>query len=319
MRRALCIGIDEYSFGVLRGCVNDAERMSVVLQSHYDGAPNFDVKTLLAPAGTAADTVTRSKAKQAIEELFNDKAEVALLHFSGHGTQNNLGGFIVTQDAKAYDEGVAMSDILHLANNSRADEVVILLDCCHSGHLGTVPALSKEKSILRCGVSILTAGRGDQPSVEVGGGGVFTSLVVDALEGGAADILGNVTTTSVYAAVEAALGAWDQRPLFKADLEKLIPLRRCEPPIDITILRSLPTLFPVPAEDIPLCPECEQSHPNVDPTKNAIFRDMQALNRIHLVVPVGASHMYEAAVRSLSCRLTPAGRYFWRLARDGRI
>lgn len=37
---------------------------------------------------------------------------------------------------------------------------------------------------------ILTASRGDQPSVETGGGGVFTSLVVDALEGGAANILG---------------------------------------------------------------------------------------------------------------------------------
>jgi len=60
-------------------------------------------------------------------------------------------------------------------------------------------------------VSLLTASRGEQVSVEDAGGGIFTSLVVDALQGGAADILGDVTAPSVYAYLEAALGAWDQR------------------------------------------------------------------------------------------------------------
>jgi uncharacterized caspase-like protein len=115
-----------------------------------------------------------------------DPADAALLHFSGHGTINNLDGYLVTQDAKKYDDGVAMSDFLKLANDSKVAEVVLLLDCCFSGNLGNVPAVDNSKSLLREGVSILTAGRGDQPSVETGGGGVFTSLVVDALEGGCA-------------------------------------------------------------------------------------------------------------------------------------
>ena len=99
-----------------------------------------------------------------------------------------------------------MTDVLTMANDSKADEVVIVLDCCHSGHAGAVPAIDNTKAILREGVSILTASRGDQPSVEVGGGGLFTSLVADALEGGAADLVGDVTVPAIYAFVEAALG-----------------------------------------------------------------------------------------------------------------
>lgn len=318
MRRALCIGIDHYPFGDLRGCVSDAECLAAVLAKHEDGTPNFDCRTLVAPRGGPGDAVTRSKLKQAVESLFRDPAEVALLHFSGHGTENNLGGYLVTQDAQRYDEGVAMTDVLQLANDSRAQEVVILVDCCHSGHMGIVPAVNNA-AMLREGLSILTASRGDQPSVEVAGGGLFTSLVIDALEGGAADLLGDVAAPGIYAAVEAALGAWDQRPLFKSQVSRVIPLRRCSPPIDVTILRELPAMFPLPAEDLPLSPEYESTSSSADADKSATFGKLQALARVHLVVPVGVKHMYEAAMESKACRLTPAGRYYWRLAKADRV
>ena len=173
--------------------------------------------------------------------------------------------------------------------------------------------------MLREGVSILTASRGDQVSVETTNGGLFTSLVADALDGGAADLLGNVTAPGVYAFVEAALGAWQQRPLFKSHLAQVIPLRRCNPPIDRVILREIPALFPVPAEDIPLSPECETTCENMDEAKSKMFCKLQSLNRVHLVVPVGADHMYDAAMQSKACHLTATGRYYWRLAKDNRI
>ncbi|CAG0983604.1 hypothetical protein PHYC_01901 [Phycisphaerales bacterium] len=319
MRRALCVGIDLYTFGALRGCVSDAERMAALLAKHEDGTPNFECKKLVAPNGGGNDIVTRVKLKQAIEQLFKDKADVALLHFSGHGTENNLGGYLVTQDAKAYDEGVAMADVLKLANDSKADEVVILLDCCHSGNIGNVPAIDNAKALLRDGVSILTASRGDQVSVEASGSGLFTSLVGDALEGAAADLLGEVTASSIYAFVEGALGAWDQRPLFKAHVSKVVALRKCQAPIDTALLRELPVLFPVPAEDLPLSPEFESTCEKKDDAKNKIFCKLQTLSRFHLVVPTGADHMYYAAMHSKACRLTASGRYYWRLAKDNRI
>lgn len=319
MRRALCVGIDGYEFGALQGCVSDAQRLASLISKNHDGTPNFDCKVLVAPEGKTNDVVTRVKLKQAIEQLFKDKADVALLHFSGHGTENNLGGYLVTQDAKSYDEGVAMADILKMANDSKADEVVVLLDCCHSGNMGRLPAISNEAAFLREGVSIITASRGDQPSVEVGGGGVFTSLVLDALEGGAADLLGNVTIPAIYAKVEAALGAWEQRPLLKSHVSKVIAIRKCEPPISVEILRALPKIFPLPAEDFTLSADYEESFEGKDQEKVATFKKLQQLNRVHLVVPIGVNHMYDAAMQSKACRLTAAGRYYWRLAKDRRL
>ena len=176
MRRALCVGIDEYEFGPLNGCVNDAQRMEAVLVKQQDGSPNFECKTLLAVIGGGNNIVSRSTLRDHLDRLFKDPADVALFHFSGHGTINNLDGYLVTQDARTYDEGVPMSEILKRANDSRAREVVILLDCCFSGQLGNLPAIDNTKSLLREGISILTAGRGDQVSVETGGTRTGTCL-----------------------------------------------------------------------------------------------------------------------------------------------
>src|SRR5207237_9378909 len=103
--------------------------------------------------------ITRSALRLALAKLFSDhdEADVALFYFSGHGTENNLGGFIVTPDASQYDEGVSLVDVLALANKSKVRECVIILDSCHSGHLGAVPALANEQAHLREGVSVLTA------------------------------------------------------------------------------------------------------------------------------------------------------------------
>jgi hypothetical protein len=308
-----------YEFGELNGCVSDAERMAGVLARHEDGSLNFECRKMIAPKGVASNVITRPKLKKELEELFRDRVEVALFHFSGHGTVNNLGGYLVTQDATSYDEGVAMVDVLKMANDSKADEVVILIDCCHAGNLGNIPAIDNTKAILREGVSILTASRGDQVSVEANGAGLFTSLVADSLEGGAADILGHVTAPGVYAYVEAALGAWDQRPLFKSHVARVIPIRRCRPAVDAAILRELPALFPVPAEDLALSPAFEHTCATKEDAKTVIFCKLQALNRVQLVVPVDASHMYDAAMQSKACRLTASGRYYWRLAKSGRI
>src|SRR6266487_659859 len=185
MRRALIVGIDAYPTSPLTGCVNDATAIANILTKHQDRSPNFECKKLLAPT----QTITRPALKQHIEELFSHEADVALFYFSGHGTENNLGGFLVTPDAKQYDEGVAMQDVLSLANKSRVHEVVIILDCCHSGAFGAVPALKNDQAVLREGVSVLTASRASQSAIEVNGSGIFTTLICAAFNGGASDVI----------------------------------------------------------------------------------------------------------------------------------
>src|SRR5919112_1286439 len=49
---------------------------------------------------------------------------------------------------------------------------------------------------------------------------------------------------SVDAYVDQALGAWDQRPLFKSHVSRMLSLRNATPAIDVAILRRLPEWFP---------------------------------------------------------------------------
>ena len=44
--------------------------------------------------------------------------------------------------------------------------------------------------------------------MEINGHGVFINLLIESLNGGASDILGNITPGSVYAYIDQVLGAW---------------------------------------------------------------------------------------------------------------
>jgi Caspase domain len=314
-RRALVVGIDEYPDAPLTGCVSDAVVVGRLLQAHENGDPNFSVRTMLQPA----QKVTRPALRSALDLLFRDEADVALFYFAGHGTENNLGGYIATSDSRRYDEGIALADILTMANRSKARECVILLDSCHSGHMGSAPTADNELAHLREGVSILTAARAGQAAVEANGGGLFTELLCGALEGGAADVLGSTTVAAVYAYIDQALGPWDQRPLFKASLSKLVSLRNNRPAVEREILRQLPTWFPKSDYVFPLDSSYE---PDAEP-KNAanerIFLHLQRCRAAKLIDPVGEEHMYFAAMNRTACRLTPLGRHYWRLAQSRRI
>jgi hypothetical protein len=226
---------------------------------------------------------------------------------------------LVTPDATKYDEGVNVTDVLTMANNSPARERVIILDSCMSGAFGQVPATGSISANLPEGISILTASRAGQVSMETGGRGVFTELVCGALEGGAADVLGHITAASVYSYVEQALGPWDQRPLFKAHLSKVEPLRRVAASVRLETLRLLPSWFSSADFDYPLEPTYEDTIPGFNPDNVAIFKQLQKCRDAKLVEAVGEEFMYFAAVNSTACRLTPLGKHYWRLAQTGRI
>jgi hypothetical protein len=153
----------------------------------------------------------------------------------------------------------------------------------------------------------------------VNGHGLFTTLVCDALAGGASDPVGNVTVASVYAYVDQSLSAWEQRPLFKSHVSRLTPIRKNEPAVPLSILRQLPDWFSQPDSVLPLDPSYEPLADPSDPAHEAVFRSLQKCRAARLVEPVGEEHMYFAAVNSGGCRLTALGRHYWRLAVGGRI
>ncbi len=324
MRVALIVGINHYEHGSgLFGCVNDAHSVKAALERNDGGSINFDCKLI---TGTGPqDVVLRHELKDSIEELFNKDADVALLYFAGHGHIEASGGYILSSDARRGDEGVSLSDILNYANESPAKNKIVILDSCHSGIAGTSPN-NPSIANLSDGLTVLTASTKEQYASEKNGRGVFTSLLVDALNGSAANLIGDVTPGSVYAHIDQSLGAWEQRPVFKTNVKKFVSLRKVSPPIDLDDLRLIGKYFPYPGYEFQLDPTYEpemkgrdEGMPDPIEDHTEIFSILQKYNRLNLLVPVDAKHMWNAAMESKSCRLTALGEHYRRLVEKERI
>ncbi len=324
MRKALVVGINHYRHGpALFGCVDDAHSVKAVLDRHSDGSVNFDVKLLTGTGPT--DEVSRAMLKESLAALFADDSEIALFYFAGHGHIETTGGYLLASDSQSGDEGLPLNDVLTFANSSKARNRVIVLDSCHSGIAAAQPT-SKQSAELTEGTTILTASTADQYATEENGGGVFTTLFVDAMNGPAADLIGNVTPGGVYAHIDQSLGSWEQRPVFKTNVKSFISLRRVQPPITLAELQKISELFPKPGFEFKLDPSFEENPKGKDPGMAAAdpenvrkFKVLQRYNRVNLVVPVEAPHMWDAAVHSKSCKLTVLGEHYRRLRAKGRI
>jgi hypothetical protein len=325
VRKALIVGIDYYSsVPPLHGCVNDAHSVKSTLERHTDGSVNFSVKLL---SGTGpSEAVTRSELKDAVKELFAGDSETALFYFAGHGFIEITGGYLITSECKSGDDGLSLNDVLILANGSAAKNKVIILDSCHSGVAGTSANNKTHSAELAEGITILTASTADQYATEQNGSGVFTTLLVDALSGAAANLVGDVTPGSVYAHIDQSLGPWEQRPVFKTNVKSFVSLRRVQPPIALSDLRRLSELFPSPGFEHPLDPTYEPElkgrdpgMPPPNPENTRTFAVLQKYNRLNLLVPVDAPHMWNAAMESKACRLTALGEHYRRLVEKNRI
>ena len=319
MKRALLVGIDYYeNFQQLYGCANDAAAVHPLLQRNEDGGPNLDCR--LASADDAATHVSRDRLKEMIRELLSGGAEFALLYFAGHGAPTDGGVALVTSDGTDGTPGVTFSEILAAINKSSVAEVTVILDCCFSGGATTIEALNNGLANLRNGLSVLTASRDDQVSMETAEGrGQFSTYLEGALTAGAADVLGHVNVAGLYSYLSESFGAWEQRPTFKANIDRLHDIRTCKPLVPLETLRRLTEWFPTPGYDYPLDPTYEptankERHPN-----ETIFAGLQKFRACRLVDPIGVEHMYYAAINSTGCRLTPLGKHYWSLVKAGRI
>jgi len=324
MKRALIVGVDYYEHvDALHGCVNDARSVEAVLARNHKGDVNFDCKLLTGYGPTKK--VTKGDLKDNISELFGSDDEIALFYFSGHGYIEATGGYLLTSNAARGDEGVSLAEILSSANNSKAKNKIIILDSCHSGIAGTRPEAGQLATISE-GVTVLTASTEDQYASEENGQGVFTSLLVDALNGSAANLTGDVTPGSIYAHIDQSLGAWEQRPVFKTNVKQFVSLRKTVPAIEIQDLRLLAKLFPKPGYAFQLDPTYEPEMKGRDEgmpvpitEHTETFAVLQRYNRLNLLVPKDAPHMWHAAMESKSCMLTLLGEHYRRLVEKGRI
>jgi hypothetical protein len=316
-KKALIVGVDFYEhISPLFGCVTDAHEVKAALERNSDGTVNFGVKLLTATG--ASDTVERQELKQSVIELFGDDAECSLFYFAGHGHIEATGGYLLCSDCKTGDDGLSLGEVLTLANQSKARNKIIIFDSCYSGYAGA-SQLNAMVSELAEGLTILTASTADQYASEDAGGGVFTTLLVDALNGAASNLVGDITPGSVYAHIDQSLGPWEQRPVFKTNVKSFVSLRKVQPPISLGELQQLVEYFPDPGHQFGLEPSFEPEGPCPDPEKTKIFATLQKFNRVNLLVPVDAPHMYHAAMESKTCKLTVLGEHYRNLVEKGRI
>lgn len=329
MRKALIIGIDKYPNSPLSGCENDAVSVSNILEKNGDGSPNFDIRLI----SSDSQDVTSEVIQTALQELFSGDAETALFYFAGHGIIDPITntGYIVSPDGKRGSWGISLAELLGMANEAspRIKSTVIILDSCNSGYAGEVAGLGRSQiSVIGNGVTILTACHREQTAAENNGQGLFTSILLDGLSGSSADILGRITPASVYSHIDQTLGSWEQRPIYKANVQTFVTLRQVAPKIAPDILRRLPVYFKSPTDQFSLDPSFEPDRNNipenlrhlpVNPDNTRIFDELQKCNRHGLVIPVDVPHMYNAAIESKSCKLTALGAHFRKLAELGRI
>lgn len=324
MRKALVVGINAYPSCPLTGCINDADNIEQILMRNEDGSVNFSVKKEL-------DVPTKSKLKGLIEQCFcgDSNTDIALFYFSGHGHIDSIGGYIVTPDYCPYDMGVSMQEILTIANQSRCKNRVVILDCCHAGLMGSINAAGQSTTVICEGVTILTASKADESAFEELGQGVFTELLVDALSGGAADVTGHITLGGIYAYIDKSLGPWQQRPAFKTNVTNFSSIRQVTPQVTVSILHNITKYFDMPNSKLKLDPSFEPTNtleleheviePYADENNVKIFSDLQKLEGVGLVIPCNEEHMYFAAMHSQFCKLTTAGRHYWRLVKENKI
>ncbi|MDR2408607.1 MAG: caspase family protein [Bacteroidales bacterium] len=321
MRKALIVGINNYPSAPLKGCINDASGIASLLERHGNGSPNFDIKLI-------TDIQNKSQLMELITQLFAGDCETALFFFSGHGYINEVGGYLVTPDHEKYDVGISMDELLTIVNQSAIKDKIIILDCCFSGTMGSSKT-SGGVCQIQSGVSILTASRDNETSIEINNHGLFTALLIDALQGGAADLRGNISPGGIYSYIDQALGPWDQRPVFKTNVTRFTSLREITPQVSVDTIRKLIDYFKSPTDELKLDPSFEYTNspddkhniikPYANPENVAIFKELQKLEGVGLVIPVDTAHMYFAAMESKSCKLTSLGYHYWRLVKDKRI
>lgn len=370
-RRALIVGIDHYDkVPPLNGCVADAREMARVLATHAPGAnggptDNFECRLLVSARG--GEPISSNRLKKEWLDIFEDPGAPGkkfegdvVFYFSGHGAVNEYGGHLVTQEADADDPdlGFEMEHLVLLANrHSAANSVTIIIDACHSGVVGNPPDQDGLVKIKR-GISILSASLPDEYAMEVDGRGVFTRLVVSALEGGGGDVLGNVSPASIFAYAQAALAPQEQRPMYKTHASDWEVIRRVAPVVSLAELRQLPEFFPAEDSQFQMDPEYEHTElenfdkgesSKIQPDgysedggrtvpqltrerrakiekKIAIFKLFKRYQVVGLLEPVkelmrkgNENDLYWAALDSKPVRLTRLGQYYRQLGARGLI
>ncbi|MEM9024335.1 MAG: caspase family protein, partial [Bacteroidota bacterium] len=250
-------------------------------------------------------------------------ADHALLYFSGHGYLDDTGGFLVSRDFTDEDMGVSMSWLTREINKSDIEEITLILDCCHAGSAANLrPEDGKEEvAELRKNVTVLAASTQEGKANEKLGQGVFTNILLQGLNGAAADLAGHVTAASLYSMADSILSPWQQRPVFKSFVTQMSPLRSCLPQTPKGQMRQLvkPDFFEDTDRVLQLSPHDISADLESQPETVRFFSLLLAFHQAGLIECPNRQSLFEAALNNSTCELTLHGRYVHQLITSKRF
>jgi hypothetical protein len=219
--RALVIGINKYRHvGPLLHACNDAVAVAELLTGRF-GFPKQNVELLLDAKATRASILRRFLSYTDLAKVGAD--DRILVFFAGHGHtvsgRRGETGFLVPADGNIDDLAslVRWDELTRGADLISAKHMLFLMDACYGGLALTrtsIPPGSMRflKDMLqRYSRQVLTAGKADEVVSDSGGTrsghSIFTSYVLDGMEGAAVPAGGMLTGHGLMAYVYEKVGS----------------------------------------------------------------------------------------------------------------
>ncbi|MGB7248105.1 MAG: caspase family protein [Phormidesmis sp.] len=236
-RDALVVGINQYhSLPKLNAPAADAEAVAARLQTQGEfrvhRLPEV-VKGNRASVGKRSP-VTSQMLEDSLVQLFKPKGKnvptTALFYFSGHGLQREAGiqeGYLATSDTDpgGGNFGISLFWLRRLLQQSPVRQLIVILDCCHSGELMT---FSDADPGAKAGVDrlFMAASREYESAYESleGKHSVFTAALLSGLDPYQQDG-GKVSNHGLSKHVSQQLRGEIQQPLFESSGSEIVLTR----------------------------------------------------------------------------------------------
>ncbi len=217
-RYALVIGItsNDQSLGTLEKSAADAGAITQVLRDHGD----FQVELLVKPEETTCEALALK-----LKEFLTVRAlrHEALIYYTGHGFPwvdafGEVEAFLAPSDcvvswdgqgrAVRQQNGLSLNSVSRLAARAELSNLVMLLDCCHSGYVLEEGVLRQTfGAFVQKDYWLMTACRSFEAAYAKRGErySIFTGAVLAGLGRELADERGVITVGELFASVAKAL------------------------------------------------------------------------------------------------------------------
>ncbi|KAA8817615.1 caspase family protein [Bifidobacterium callitrichos] len=255
-RLALFIGIGEYADTSYAGrqpscCCGDTQAFAALLRENEPRTANPNFRLLGGEVVTTPDQydpIDPEVGSAALTERVRDLFAVvrrgdALLYFTGHAIPIDGGSnllLLTPDDTPNTRRGIRISDVRDATRRSQASSITIILDCCHSGIAATMEWPRN--------TTVMTSTDEHTASQALYGTHLmYTSALMAALRGGAADVQGVITPLSLHSTVCGMLnlGEDGQQPVLRTWSDTLTVLRQVDSSRELTLdelARIVPTL-----------------------------------------------------------------------------